>query len=69
MNEQLELITILPEQVDHARLLTLRTALKLEIQGLKSRGRSAYTIIKEELGIKGSRASVLEQVNEHLNQN
>ncbi len=67
--KQLELITILPEQVDHARLLKLRTALKLEIQGLKSRGRSAYTIIKEELGIKGSRASVLEQVNEHLNQN
>ena len=67
--KQLELITILPEQVDHARLLTLRTALKLEIQGLKSRGRYAYTIIKEELGIKGSRASVLEQVNEHLNQN
>ena len=67
--KQLELITILPEQVDHARLLTLRTALKLEIQGLKSRGRSAYTIIKEELGIKGSRASDLEQVNEHLNQN
>ena len=66
--KQLELITILPEQVDHARLLTLRTALKLEIQGLKSRGRSAYTILKEELGIKGSRASVLEQVNEHLNQ-
>ena len=62
--KQLELITILPEQVDYARLLTLRTALKLEIQGLKSRGRSAYTILKEELGIKGSRESVLEQVNE-----
>ena len=66
--KQLELITILPEQVDHARLLTLRSALKLELQGLKSRGRSAYTILKEELGINGSRASVLEQGNEHLDQ-
>ncbi len=41
------------------RLIALKGALKLEILGMKRRGRSAYSIIKQEFGLKGSRESVL----------
>ncbi len=51
------------------RLRTLRGALKLEILGMKRRGRSAYSIIKEEFGFKGNKAKVLEQVEELIKQN
>jgi hypothetical protein len=51
------------------RLLTLRSALKLEIVGLKaSRGRSAYALIKREFGLKGSKQRVLEQFEEYIRQ-
>lgn len=43
------------------RMVALKSALKLECVGLKRRGRSAYAIIKEEWGLKGTRESVLEQ--------
>jgi hypothetical protein len=56
-----------PEQIAHFRLLTLRQGLKLEIKGLKmSRGVSIYAIIKRELGLKGSRISVFNQLSEML---
>lgn len=35
-------------------------ALKLETLGMKRRGRSAYAIVKEAYGYKGSKAKVLE---------
>lgn len=47
--------------IDLFRMCVLRNALKLEIKGMKRRGRSAYTIIKSEFGLKGSRESVLKQ--------
>lgn len=56
-----------PDQIEHFRFLTLRQALKLEIKGLKmSRGVSAYAILKRELGLKGSRISVFNQLSEML---
>ena len=56
-----------PEQIAHFRLLTLRQGLKLELAGLKmSRGASAYAIIKRELGLKGSRLSVFNQLSQIL---
>ena len=56
-----------PEQIAHFRLLTLRQGLKLELAGLKmSRGESAYAIIKRELGLKGSRLSVFNQLSQML---
>jgi hypothetical protein len=56
-----------PEQIEHFRLLTLRQALKLELKGLKmSRGRTAYSIIKSELGLKGSREAVFKQLSQLL---
>ena len=51
-------------QIEHARVLTLRTMLKLEIQGLKiSRGPTAYSILKK-MGFRGSRDKVLKDLNE-----
>lgn len=54
------------EHVQNARLLSLRSMLKLEIKGLRRRGRSACSIIKAELGFKGSKERVLEQLNAHI---
>jgi len=58
-------VTILdnPQAIELYRLATLRAALRLEIFGLGRRGQSAYAILKQELGVKGSRESVLAQVN------
>ena len=50
-------------QIDAYRLLTLRAMLKLELAGMKRRGRSAYSILKSEFGLRGSRAAILEQLN------
>ena len=54
-----------PDQIAHFRMLTLRAALKLEIAGMKRRGRSAYSILKAE-GFTGTRAAVLQQLNAQL---
>jgi len=50
-----------PNQIEIFRLLTLLQMLKLELRGMTRSGRSAYTIIKEETGLKGSRQRVYEQ--------
>ena len=52
-----------PEGINMARLLVLRSGLKLEIQGLHRHGRSIYSICKSEFGFKGSRERVLDQLN------
>ena len=52
-------------QIDTFRLMTLRSALKLEIKGLKGRGQSAYKILKG-MGFTGLRQSVLEQVSDEI---
>ena len=41
-----------------ARLFVLKHALKVEMLGMKRRGRSVYSIIKEEFGLKGNRQKV-----------
>jgi hypothetical protein len=55
-----------PETINNFRLRSLRGALKLEILGMKRRGRSAYSLIKEEFGFKGNRQSVLAQIEEQI---
>ena len=50
-----------PEHIELYRMITQRQALKLEIYGMKTRGRSAYSLIKEIYGLKGSKQKVLEQ--------
>ena len=56
-----------PEQISMYRALTLKAGLKLEVKGMRmSRGRTAYSIIKEEYGLKGSKQKVLDQFTELL---
>ncbi len=53
-----------PWQIALFRLKALAKGLELEIKGMKmSRGRSAYSIAKEEYGLKGNRTTVLEKLN------
>jgi hypothetical protein len=54
-------------QIEGARLLTLRSMLILEMKGMHRRGRSAYALLKD-MGFKGTRESVLAQLNEIRNQ-
>ena len=56
------MITLTGEQITKARLVALRYGLKLEILGMKKKGRSAYSILKKEYGYKGSRKDVLSQL-------
>ena len=54
-----------PEHIDMYQLLALRKALELEMKGLRmSRGRTAYSAIKQMFNIKGSRQKVLNIFNE-----
>ena len=49
------------EAIDSFRMRALRSALKMEIFGMKRRCQSAYSIIKQEFGLKGNKQKVLEQ--------
>ena len=53
-----------PEDIDFYSIKTKRSALAMEMQGMKRRGRSAYSIIKEEFGLKGSKQRIFEQLTE-----
>ena len=55
-----------PQKIELLTLLYLRRNLRLEVVGLKGRGRSAYSVLKEELGIKGNKQKVLDQVNQMI---
>ena len=57
-----------PQATANFRLRSLRGALKLEIAGMKRRGRSVYSIIKEEFGFKGNKQRVLKQLEAKLNE-
>ena len=53
-----------PEKIDMFRFLSLRSALKLECLGMGRRGQSAYSIIKQEYGFKGTKKSILQQMEQ-----
>lgn len=56
-----------PEKIQMARYLTMRSGLKLEIQGLRlTRGVSCYKMIKDNFGLKGSKQKVLDQFEDLL---
>ena len=57
-----------PDQIDAARLLTLRQMLRLEMLGMTKKGRSAYSILKSDFGFKGSRESIFAALTEWRNQ-
>jgi hypothetical protein len=49
------------DNIDLFRMSILEKALRLELLGMKGRGRSAYSVIKSEFGLKGNRQSVYDQ--------
>ena len=57
-----------PTEIEGARLLLLRSMLKLEMKGMtRSRAPSAYSMLKT-MGFKGTREQVLAQMDEIRNQ-
>ena len=65
-NYQLNYIIIMtlytPTQIEAFRFKTLLRGLKLELVGMKmSRGRSCYSIVKDEFRLKGSKQKVYDQ--------
>lgn len=56
------------DRIQRIRIRTLRSALELEINGMKRHGRSAYSIIKEEFGFRGNRERVLAQLKEYIDE-
>ena len=50
-----------PNHIELYFMEAQKQALKLEIYGMKRRGRSAYVLIKEKYKLKGSKQRVLEQ--------
>jgi|TARA_R100000995_G_C3470786_1_gene118235 hypothetical protein len=62
-----EAIILTGKQVPLARLLAMKAALKMEIIGLtRSRGQSMYSLIKQELGLKGNKQNVLSQLEDYI---
>ena len=51
-----------PEQISTNRLAVLRSTLKLEMAGMKGRGRTALSVLRG-MGYSGNRAKVLAQVS------
>lgn len=54
------------EAITNYRLKVLVSALKLECMGMKRRGPSVYSIVKSEFNLKGSKASVLQQLQDMI---
>lgn len=48
--------------IDRMRVYVLYHALGLEIKGMQRRGPSAYSIVKAEFNLKGSKQKVYEQL-------
>ena len=60
----------IPEDINAGRILALKGALKIEVHtGLRRRGQSAYSIVKEEFGFKGNKARVLSQLEDWIAEN
>jgi hypothetical protein len=63
-------MVITGEHINVFRQLTLWSGLKLECKGSRlSRGRSCYSIVKQERGFKGNKARVRDQFEAWLRQN
>jgi hypothetical protein len=55
-----------PIAINVFRLKTLAVGLRLEVGGLKKRGRSCFAIAKEELNVRGDKQRVLELLEEKI---
>ena len=47
-----------PNHIELYTMMVQRQALKLQMKGIKTKGRSAYSLIKEQYGLKGNIAKV-----------
>ena len=57
-----------PESIAMFRLLALKHALHLETLGLGRRGRSVYSIVKQEFGFKGNKQKVYDQLVKYIDE-
>lgn len=62
------------ENANKVRIFVLRGGLRMEanphLKGMKvTRGRTCYSIIKEEFGFRGNKLKVLKQLNEWIEKN
>jgi len=55
-----------PNKIAQFRAKALLSMLNLEIKGMTRRGRSAYSLVKEEYNFKGSKKKVYQQFKELL---
>jgi hypothetical protein len=62
-------VTITGENsIQYARLVTLKAALRMETHGLGRKGMSAYSMIKKEFGLTGSKGVVLAKFEKLINE-
>lgn len=58
------------DDIQKFRVLTMRQGLKLELKGMKmSRGRSCYSLVKEQFGFKGNKQKVYDQLCDWIEEN
>jgi hypothetical protein len=51
---------------DIERLKELRSQLKMELAGIRTRGKTVYAILRSEFGFKGCRKEMLEQLEDMI---
>ena len=56
------------DNIQKVRIIALKHMLSLELKGMKRHGRSAYSIVKEELGFRGNRQRVYNQLKEYCDE-
>ena len=60
-------LIITGEHIPLYRLMVMRQGLEMEIKGMRiSRGQTCYARAKAELGFRGNKAKVLEQLRAHI---
>lgn len=55
-----------PQEFELYALLRLKSALKLEVAGMKHSKGSVYAKVKKDFGFKGNKQSVLDQLIQHI---
>jgi hypothetical protein len=55
-----------PDGIAWFRLCALRSALVLELHGMKHSQGSVYALVKREFGFKGTKLAVLAQLKAHI---
>jgi|TARA_R110000824_G_scaffold366428_2_gene555091 hypothetical protein len=67
-DEQIQAINS-SQSIKDYRTLALKSALSLEVKGMKRRGRSAYAMVKDEFGFRGNKQKVFDQLQEYVDEN